>query len=116
MYYIIIGNLLCDINNILIVMENRLCHFENTMNKISRRQFLQGAGAAVAAVTLLTLPALGGTKSKIGQKRVRVRPLASQANLRPGEISFYRRARFSTAADAMRAVASRGIVAEVYKE
>ena len=84
------------------------------MNKISRRQFLQGAGAAVAAVTLLALPALGGTKSKSSQKRVRVRPQASQTNLRPGEISFYRRARFATAADAMRAVASRKLCAEIY--
>ena len=83
------------------------------MNKISRRQFLQGAGAAV---TLLALPALGGMKSKNGQKRVRVRPLASQTNLRPGEISFYRRARFATAADAMRAAASRGLTAEIYAE
>ena len=100
----------------MLVPESSICKFKFQMNKISRRQFLQGAGAAVAAVTLMTLPALGGTKSKIGQKRVRVRPLASKANLRPGEISFYRRARFATAADAMRAVASRGIVAEVYKE
>ena len=97
-------------------MKNSLCHFENTMNKISRRQFLQGAGAAVAAVTLMTLPALGGTKSKNVQKRVRVRPLASQADLRPGEISFYRRARFASAADAMRAVASRRLTGEIYTE
>ena len=85
------------------------------MKGISRRQFLQGAGAAVAAATLLTLPALGGTKAKNGKKRVRIRPVSS-ANLRPGEISFYRRARFATAADAMRAVASRRVIAEIYNE
>lgn len=70
---------------------------------------------AVAAMSLMALPALGGTKAKNGQKRVRVRPVDS-ASLRPGEISFYRRARFATAADAMRAVASRRMNAEIYVE
>ena len=85
------------------------------MKGISRRQFLQGAGAAVAAATLMTLPALGGTKAKNGAKRVRIRPV-STANLRPGEISFYRRARFATAADATRAVASRRMAAEIFSD
>ena len=83
------------------------------MKAISRRQFLQGAGAAFAAVTLMSLPALGGTKSKNGHKRVRIRPVPG-ADLRPGEISFYRRERYATAADAMRAVASRRMKAEIY--
>ena len=85
------------------------------MKEISRRQFLQGAGAAIAVVTLMTMPAMGGTKSKNGQKRVRIRPVSS-ANLRPGEISFYRRARFATAADAMRAAAARRMNGTVYVE
>lgn len=85
------------------------------MKGISRRQFLQGAGAAMAAATLLTLPALAGTKAKNGEKRVRIRPV-DPANLRPGEISFYSRARFATAADAMRAVAARRMSAEIYVE
>jgi hypothetical protein len=49
-------------------------------------------------------------------KRVRIRPLSSQGDLRPGEIAFYRRAKFATAADAMRAVASRGMAAKIYLE
>ena len=85
------------------------------MKGISRRQFMQGAGAAAAAVTIMTLPALGGTKAKSGEKRVRIRPVSTD-NLRHGEISFYSRARFATAADAMRAVASRRMTAEVYNE
>ena len=84
------------------------------MKAISRRQFLQGAGAAAVAVALMALPALGGTQSHNGTKRVRIRPLSSQGNPRPGEMAFYRRARFASAADAMRALASRGMVAEVY--
>ena len=83
------------------------------MNEISRRRFLQVAGAFM--VTAAAFPALGGTKAKNGHKRVCVRPVDS-ANLRPGEISFYRRARFATAADAMRAVAARGMQAEIYME
>ena len=85
------------------------------MKEISRRQFLQGAGAAVAAMSLMALPALGGTKAKNSQRRVRVRPISS-SGLRAGEISFYRRARFATPADAMRAAASRGMQAEIYVE
>jgi hypothetical protein len=85
------------------------------MNGISRRRFLQVAGAAIVAAA--AIPSLGGTKKKKknGEKRVRIRPV-SGANLRPGELSFYRRARFYTPADAMRAVASRGMTAEIYVE
>ena len=83
------------------------------MNGISRRKFLQVAGAAIVAVA--AIPSLGGTKARNGVKRVRIRPV-SDADLRPGEISFYRRARFETAADAMRTAASRGMNAEIYRE
>ena len=78
---------------------------------ISRRRFLQGAGAVMVAAA--AIPCLGGAKAKNGEKRVRIRPV-STANLRPGEITFYRRARFATAADAMRAVASRRMNAVIY--
>ena len=74
---------------------------------------MQVAGAAILAVA--AIPALGGTKAKNGKKRVRIRPVES-ANLRPGEISFYRRARFATAADAMRAAAARRMSGTVYME
>lgn len=83
------------------------------VNGISRRQFLQGAGAMIVAAA--AIPSLGGAGNHNGQKRVRIRPTTG-ANLRPGEISFYRRARFATAADAMRAVASRRMKAEIYLE
>ena len=83
------------------------------MNGISRRRFLQVAGAAIMVVA--AIPSLGGSRKHNGAKRVRIRPV-SDADLRPGEISFYRRARFATAADAMRAVASRRIKAEIYVE
>ena len=84
------------------------------MNEISRRRFLQVAGAAIVAVAVI--PTLGGTKeAHNGQKRVRIRPVAG-ADLRPGEISFYRRARFATPADAMRAAAARRMNGTVYVE
>ena len=86
-----------------------------TMKAMSRRHFLQVAGATML-LAAVAVPALGGGKSSHGVKRIRIRPLSSQGNVRPGEISFYRRARFATAADAMRAVASRRMTAEIYAE
>jgi len=83
------------------------------MNMFSRRRFLQVAGAAIVAAAL---PAIGGGKSSQIAKRVRIRPLSSQGNLRPGEMDFYRSARFASPADAMRAVAARGTTAEIYVE
>ena len=80
------------------------------MSEISRRRFLQVAGAALVAAAVL--PSLGGAGNPAGEKRVRLRPL-SGADLRPGEIAFYRRARFATAADAMRAAAARRMAAEI---
>ena len=61
------------------------------------------------------MPAIGGGRNHHGEKRVRVRPLASQGNPSSSERAFCQRARFATAADAMRAVAARGMTAEVYK-
>ena len=83
------------------------------MNEISRRQFLQVAGAAMVAA--MAIPTLGVPGNNNGQKRVRIRPVPD-AVLRPGEISFYRRARFATPADAMRAAAARGVTGEIYVE
>ena len=81
------------------------------MSEISRRRFLQVAGAALVAAA--ALPSLGSADSQPGEKRVRIRPVPG-ADLRPGEIAFYRRARFATAADAMRAAAARRMTAEIY--
>lgn len=83
------------------------------MREISRRKFLQVAGTAILAAA--AIPALGGAKARHDEKRVRIRPL-SGADLRPGEITFYRRARFATAADAMRAAAARRMNGTVYVE
>ena len=83
------------------------------MKAISRRRFLQVAGATMLVAAL---PAIGGRRNGQGPKRVRVRPLASSPEISPAQRAFYRRARFATAADAMRAVASRGMTAEIYVE
>jgi len=96
-------------------MTNASDKMMNKMKAMSRRHFLQVAGATML-LAAVAVPALGGGKSSHGVKRVRIRPLSSQVNVRPGETSFYRRARFATAADAMRAVASRGMTAEIYVE
>jgi len=88
------------------------------MKTISRRQFIQVAGATILAA--VAVPAMGrghgNGNGNHGQKRIRVRPLSSQGNLSPAERAFYRRARFETAADAMRATASRGMTVEIYME
>lgn len=83
------------------------------MKAISRRRFLQVAGATMLVAAV---PAVGGGQNRWGPKKIRIRPLSSESNLRPGEISFYRSAKFATAADAMRAVASRRMTAEIYAE
>jgi hypothetical protein len=82
---------------------------------ITRRRFLQAAGATVL-LAAVAMPAIGGGKSGHGVKRIRVRPHSSQGGLTSAEIAFFRRARFYTAADAMRAVASRRMTAEIYRE
>lgn len=70
----------------------------------------------MVAITMLTLPAIAGSRNRHREKRVRVRKLAGQGNPSPSERAFYQRARFTTAANAMRAVASRGMTAEIYVE
>ena len=81
------------------------------MNEISRRRFLQVAGAAIVAA--VAIPSVNGAKARNGQGLLRVRPISSDS-LRPAEIVFYSNARFATAADAMRATASRRLTAEIY--
>ena len=68
------------------------------MKAISRRRFLQVAGATML---IAAMPAVGGGHKRRGPKKIRIRPLAAERNLRPGEIAFYRRAKFATAADAI---------------
>ena len=51
------------------------------MNEISRRKFLQVAGAAMVAIA--AIPSLGGSGNHNGEKRVRIRPVPG-ADLRPG--------------------------------
>ena len=83
------------------------------MKAISRRRFIQIAGTTILVATM---PAIGGSQNPRGEKRVRVRPLASQEDISPAERAFFRRARFATAADAMRATASRRMTAEIFME
>ena len=83
------------------------------MKAISRRQFLKVTGAAMLTAAL---PAVGGHGNGQGPKRVRARPLSASQAISSAERAFYQRARFETAADAMRAVASRGMTAEIYVE
>ena len=83
------------------------------MKEITRRRFLQVAGAAIMAAVVI--PSVSGAKAKYGQGSFRVRPISSDS-LRPGEVVFYSNARFATAADAMRATASRRLTAEIYVE
>ena len=100
--------------NITILATNAVVDImRNMMKAISRRRFLQ-----VAAATMLVaaLPASGGARSRRGEKRIRVRPLASQGGVSAAERAFCQRARFASAADAMRAAASRGMTAEIYVE
>ena len=81
------------------------------MKAISRRQFLQTAGVAML---MATLPALGrGGRDRRRQKNIRVRSLVPLGHLTPADRAFIQRARFATAADAMRAVAARRLDAAV---
>jgi len=84
------------------------------MKTISRRQFIQVAGATMLVAVAVPAIGSGHGNGHHGQKRVRVRPLSSEGHLRPAERAFYHRARFESAADAMRALASRGMTAEIY--
>jgi len=81
------------------------------MKAISRRQFLQTAGVTMLAATL---PALGrGGRSRRREKRIRIRSLIPLGHLPPAQRAYVQRARFATAADAMRAVAARRLAAAV---
>ncbi len=82
------------------------------MNAISRRTFLQMVGASALAVMALSLSAFGGGKTT--SRRIRVRMVSFHP--RAAEMAFCQRARFASAADAMRALASRGMAAEIYRE
>ncbi len=84
------------------------------MKAISRRQFLQTAGVTMLAAAL---PALGsGGPSRRREKRVRIRSLTPLGHLSPAQRAYVKRARFATAADAMRGSASRGMNIEIYEE
>ena len=111
------GILLREFNNSFLetvpVLDRMICE----MKAISRRRFLQVAGATMVLAVATAIPAIGGDdKPKSWRCPVRVRPLSSSKNLRQSELAFYRKARFSCAADAMRALASRGMTGEIYAE
>lgn len=85
------------------------------MINISRRKFLQVTGTAAVAAAVLALPVSGAGRSRRGPRNVRVR-LLPMGNPRLADETFCHRARFPTAADAMRAAARRGVAAEIYRE
>lgn len=97
----------------MLCSSNLLWKISTEMKGISRRRFLQVAGITTL---LAALPAVGGHGHGQGPKRVKVRPLVPNQDLSPTERAFFRKARFRTAADAMRAVASRRMKAEIYVE
>jgi hypothetical protein len=106
-------NQLHKINNKTLVSNYVMLKMSVEMKAISRRHFLQVAGATMLVAVL---PAIGGGRNHRGVKRVRVRKLEGQGNISNADRAFYHRARFATPADAMRAVASRRMTAEIYME
>lgn len=68
---------------------------------------------ATATSLIVALPNIGGGSG--APREVRVRPLYPQ-KASPADLYFCANARFGTAADAMRAAASRGLQAEIYLE
>lgn len=82
------------------------------MKGISRRRFLQVAGATILVATMASMSASGRDKTEL--RRIRVRMISP--NSRPAEVAFCHQARFRSAADAMRALAARGLAAEIYQE
>ena len=110
------GILLREFNNSLLETVPVLDKMSCRMKEISRRHFLQMAGATVVAAMATAIPVVGeGEKPRQWHRpAVRIRPLSSANSISKSEQAFYRKARFSCAADAMRAVASRGMTAEIY--
>ena len=84
-----------------------------TMTRMTRRNFLQVAGGAAVAAAALMVPVagVGQVRKRVRNVRVRLKPAGSH---RGSDVSFCRRARFATAADAIRATARRGVAAEIY--
>ena len=80
------------------------------MKTMSRREFLQVAGATMLVAAL---PSIGGGKNRPGEKRVRIRPASGRQDVSLSEKAFCQRARFATVSDAMRAAAARRIAAEI---
>lgn len=85
------------------------------MSTISRRSFLRWAGIVTASIPLLASQLFSASaKEDKTSPRVRVRPLNSPA-CTLGQLGFADRARFPSAADAMRASAGRAAKLEIYQ-
>lgn len=80
------------------------------MKAISRRQFLQLAGASVVTIAAASMPRI--SKGDEGQGEIKARSLPEGARVR--DVGFCSTATFPSAPDAFRVLASRGIEAEVY--
>lgn len=85
------------------------------MKRFTRREFLNAAGCLAAAGCTASVFMAGHWATGLSRSVVRVRPVdVEEASL--ADQSFCARARFATAADAVRVCASRGMTVEVYRE
>jgi len=82
------------------------------MKAISRRRFLQVAGASVVAVAAVSIP--GISKGDEGEGVIRVRNTPAVLGMRTKRRTFCQQATFPSAPDALRVLASRGIEAEIF--
>lgn len=84
------------------------------MIPVTRRGFLQAAGAAALATALMAVPADGAGRARRGLRKVRVRPLHPN-RCSASHKAFCQKAKFYTAADAIRVVARRNFECEIYR-
>ena len=82
------------------------------MSALSRRVFLQLAGAATGGLALAATWAAEGSRRPKARRTLRVRSAGGAGGVKSQE-SFCRRARFVSAADALRAAAARGLTGEI---
>ncbi len=83
--------------------------------EMNRREFLKVAGCALAVMALPVITGSGSPEIPPLEHKIRVRPLSPETATE-SELAFCTRARFKTAADAMRACAARDFKAEIYEE
>ncbi|MBU1694220.1 MAG: twin-arginine translocation signal domain-containing protein [Verrucomicrobia bacterium] len=85
------------------------------MKPVTRRGFLQVAGAAALGATAFSVLTPKLARSDRKRRQVRLQPVPA-TSFHPADEAFCKRARFPTAADAVRVAARRGLSAEIYRE